>query len=194
MERPQSQSQSISGFFGYFSTAVLLADFAQKELHLSSALSATCYSLIGVSALVTRLSLGLLTHLFGGPRRLFFASQFLVGLFACFLPFCWNAESLLIWSIVYGSSIGPVIALVSIVLSQLFGTKDLALYHGVSRTGVGVGNLVGVPVIGMLAESHGYSIALVLGGVLVSFSTVFLVILEIIHRRKRRLEVQESVC
>ena len=48
MERPQSQS--ISGFFGYFSTPVLLADFAQKELHLSPALSATCYSLIGIMA------------------------------------------------------------------------------------------------------------------------------------------------
>lgn len=55
MERPQSQSQSISGFFGYFSTAVLLADFAQKELHLSSALSATCYSLIGIMAQILRI-------------------------------------------------------------------------------------------------------------------------------------------
>eukprot|EP00438_Fugacium_kawagutii_P034431 Skav211622 [mRNA] locus=scaffold3083:445690:448692:- [translate_table: standard] len=120
------------GFFGYFLAPSLLAEFAAKELHLSSTLSATCYSLMGVCGLVTRLSLGCLTHLCGGPRRLYFLSQILVGAIACFMPFCWNAASLLVWSAIFGNllatcaasfSIGPIIALVSVVLSDLFGTQ-----------------------------------------------------------------------
>ena len=64
----------------------------------------------------------------------------------------------------WGCSIGPIIALVSVVLSDLFGTKalhgstgiswqlwwfcqDLAMYHGCSRTGVGLGNLLGIPLL-----------------------------------------------
>ncbi|CAL1165153.1 unnamed protein product [Cladocopium goreaui] len=93
-----------------------------------------------------------------------------------------------------GCSIGPIIALVSVVLSDLFGTKDLAMYHGCSRTGVGLGNLLGIPLLSLLAEKQGFTVALILSGALVSFSTVFLIILEFLHRRKQRAEVQESRC
>ena len=37
-------------------------------------------------------------------------------------------------------------------LCWILPLEDLALYHGVSRTGVGVGNLVGVPVIGRFGQ------------------------------------------
>lgn len=181
-------------FLGFYLPPTLLAEFARNELHLSANLTAVCYSLIGVSGLFTRLSLGCLTHLLGGPRRLFFMAQLLVGALACCLPFCRNAESLLVWSAVYGSSIGPIIALVSVVLSDLFGTKDLALYHGCSRTGVGVGNLLGIPLLSLLAEQQGFTVALILSGALVSFSTVFLIVLELLHRKKLRDEVQEGTC
>lgn len=182
-------------FFGYFIPATLLAEFAKKELDLSPNLAALCYSLVGVSAFIGKLSSGCLTHCFGGPRRLFFASQLLVGAVACCLPFCWNAASLLVWSAVYGCGIGPVIAMVSVVLSDLFGTKDLALYHGVSRTAEGAGNLIGIPLLSLLAEKQGFTIALVLSGALVSFSTVFLILLELVQRWIRRSgEVRESRC
>lgn len=182
-------------FFGYFIPATLLAEFAKKELQLSPNLAALCYSLVGVSALIGKLSSGCLTHFFGGPRRLFFASQVLVGAVGCCLPFCWNAASLLVWSAVYGCGIGPVIAMISVVLSDLFGTKDLALYHGVSRTAEGAGNLIGIPLLSLLAEKQGFTIALVLSGALVSFSTVFLILLELVQRRKQRLpSAEESRC
>eukprot|EP00435_Cladocopium_sp_Y103_P011414 s3909_g3.t1 len=173
-------------FLGYFIPATLLAEFAKTELQLSPNLAAFCYSLVGVSALIGKLSSGYLTHFFGGPRRLFFASQLLVGAVGCCLPFCWNAESLLVWSAVYGCGIGPVIAMISVVLSDLFGTKDLALYHGVSRTGEGAGNLIGVPLLSLLAEKQGFTVALVLSGALVSCSTVFLILLELVQRRQQR--------
>jgi len=181
-------------FLGFYLPPTLLAEFAKNELHLSANLTAVCYSLIGISGLFTRLSLGCLTHLLGGPRRLFFTAQLLVGALACCLPFCRRAESLLVWSAVYGSSLGPIIALVSVVLSELFGTKDLALYHGCSRTGVGVGNLLGVPLLSLLAEQQGFTVALILSGALVSCSTVFLIVLELLHRKKQRDEVQEGRC
>lgn len=50
-----------------------------------------------------------------------------------------------------GCAIGPVIALISVVLSQLFGTQDLPLFMGFSRIGVGAGNLLGVPLVGLSA-------------------------------------------
>eukprot|EP00435_Cladocopium_sp_Y103_P012238 s1959_g3.t1 len=173
-------------FLGYFIPSTLLAEFAKTELQLSPNLAASCYSVVGVSALIGKLSSGYLTRCFGGPRRLFFASQLLVGAVGCCLPFCWNAESLLVWSAVYGCGIGPVIAMISVVLSDLFGTKDLALYHGVSRTGEGAGNLIGVPLLSLLAEKQGFTVALVLSGALVSFSTVFLILLELVQRRQQR--------
>ncbi|CAK9001820.1 unnamed protein product [Durusdinium trenchii] len=186
-------------FFGYFAPPTLLADFVQTELQLSAREAAMAYTLIGVSALATRLCLGFVTHLCGGPRRVHFASQVLVGAIACCLPLCWNAESLLAWSVLYGFSIGPVIALVSVVLSELFGTQELARYHGISRVGVGAGNLLGVPVTGWLAETQGYALALVSGGCLVSFSSIFLIALEVLHRKRKQkaqagAQVNEASC
>eukprot|EP00913_Durusdinium_trenchii_P030386 g28463.t1 len=161
-------------FFGYFAPPTLLADFVQTELQLSAREAAMAYTLIGVSALATRLCLGFVTHLCGGPRRVHFASQVLVGAIACCLPLCWNAESLLAWS-------------------------ELARYHGISRVGVGAGNLLGVPVTGWLAETQGYALALVSGGCLVSFSSIFLIALEVLHRKRKQkaqagAQVNEASC
>ncbi|CAJ1455763.1 unnamed protein product [Effrenium voratum] len=179
-------------FFGYFGPSVLLAEFARTELQLAPEDAANCYTLLGVSALLTRLCLGFITHACGGPRRVHFASQILAGAMTCLMPFCWNFESLLVWSVLYGFSIGPVIALISVVLSELFGTQALALYHGISRVGVGTGNMLGVPVIGLLTESQGYVFALVLSGCVVIAGTGFLVILEVLHRRKLRRDAQDA--
>ncbi|CAJ1335044.1 unnamed protein product [Effrenium voratum] len=179
-------------FFGYFGPSVLLAEFARTELQLAPEDAANCYTLLGVSALLTRLCLGFITHACGGPRRVHFASQILAGAMTCLMPFCWNFESLLVWSVLYGFSIGPVIALISVVLSELFGTQALALYHGISRVGVGTGNMLGVPVIGLLTESQGYVFALVLSGCVVIAGTGFLVILEVLHRRKLRTRKCQS--
>jgi len=81
-----------------------------------------------------------------------------------------------------------------VVLSELFGTQALPLYHGVSRVGVGMGNLLGVPVAGLIAERWGYEFAIVLSGSLVMMATTFLVILAILHRRKLNAEAQNSSC
>ncbi|CAE7620454.1 SLC16A13 [Symbiodinium sp. CCMP2592] len=181
-------------FFGYFVPPALLADFAQTELQLPPEAAANAYTVIGICALLTRLCLGAISHACGGPRRVHMACQILVGVVTCCLPFCWNLESLLVWSACYGLCIGPVIALISVVLSELFGTQALPLYHGVSRVGVGMGNLLGVPVAGLIAERWGYEFAIVLSGSLVMMATTFLVILAILHRRKLNAEAQNSSC
>lgn len=179
-------------FFGYFVPPALLADFAQNELQLPPEAAANAYTVIGICALLTRLCLGAISHICGGPRRVHMGCQILVGAVTCCLPFCWNLESLLVWSACYGLCIGPVIALISVVLSELFGTQALPLYHGVSRVGVGMGNLLGVPVAGLIAERWGYEFAIVLSGSLVMMATTFLVILAILHRRKLNAEAQNS--
>mmetsp|Transcript_66990 Transcript_66990/g.148682 ORF Transcript_66990/g.148682 Transcript_66990/m.148682 type:complete len:245 (-) Transcript_66990:165-899(-) len=170
-------------FFGYFAPSAMLADLAQNKLHLPSEAAAMAYTTMGIAALLTRLCLGFITNACGGPRRVHMVAQVLVGAATCLLPLCWNEETLLIWSACYGLCIGPVIALVSVVLTELFGIQALAMYHGVSRVGVGVGNLLGVPTAGLVAETAGYNAAMYMAGGLVVASTAFLVVLGSLQKR-----------
>ena len=61
---------SLKGFLGYFSPSVLLAELGKTELGLQPQVTASCYTAMGVSALATRLCLGLITRLCGGPSAL----------------------------------------------------------------------------------------------------------------------------
>ena len=89
-------------FLGYFSPSVLLAQFGETKLGLQPQVTASCYTAMGVSALATRLCLGPITRLCGGPSalskpsgasailgRVHFVAQVVVGAIACAMPFCW---------------------------------------------------------------------------------------------------------
>mmetsp|Transcript_8156 Transcript_8156/g.15035 ORF Transcript_8156/g.15035 Transcript_8156/m.15035 type:complete len:138 (-) Transcript_8156:75-488(-) len=77
----------------------------------------------------------------------------------------------------YGFTVGPIIALISVILSELFGTKVLPLYHGCSRLAVGFGAFAGPPFIAYLAESHGYHLACAVAGSCVLAGGFFLLLL-----------------
>eukprot|EP00933_Yihiella_yeosuensis_P031695 TRINITY_DN25264_c0_g1_i1.p1 TRINITY_DN25264_c0_g1~~TRINITY_DN25264_c0_g1_i1.p1 ORF type:complete len:495 (-),score=34.07 TRINITY_DN25264_c0_g1_i1:133-1572(-) len=176
-------------FAGWFGPATLFAQFANEELGIDSASAASANSLIGVGAFITRLFLGYITSFCGGARRTHLMSQVASGVMAVLFPFCWNLTSLTVWSLLYGFCIGPTIALVSVVLSELFGTHVLPLYHGCSRTGVGIGAFLGPPLIGKLVEVGGFRLGLVTAGGLVICSAGFLIILAVLQSRiQKQLE------
>jgi len=176
-------------FLSYFAPVALLADFAVEELGARPEEAALAYTMLGASALATRAVLGFLTELCGGTRRVHFASQALNSLMQVALPYCWNTKALLAWSVVYGLSVGPVIALISVILSELFGIESLPVLHGTSRLAVGLGTLVGPPMISRLVTLWGYRPAFLLGGLIEGTGLVFLTMLAVLQARHESRQV-----
>eukprot|EP00931_Biecheleriopsis_adriatica_P027517 TRINITY_DN16547_c0_g1_i2.p1 TRINITY_DN16547_c0_g1~~TRINITY_DN16547_c0_g1_i2.p1 ORF type:complete len:479 (-),score=61.16 TRINITY_DN16547_c0_g1_i2:337-1773(-) len=180
-------------FLGYFAPAILLAEYAEKKLHLSPEEAALAYSVMGMGALSTRVLLGVITKIMGSALRVFAASQTAVAIMTVILPWCaQNAVSTVAWSAAYGMCIGPLIAVISVVLSELFGAQNLPLYHGFSRAGVGLGTFCGPPLIGWLVEKAGYHAAFGVAGALVLFSQGFLALMWMIHRRRLLADESQS--
>eukprot|EP00927_Polykrikos_kofoidii_P036882 TRINITY_DN31099_c0_g1_i1.p1 TRINITY_DN31099_c0_g1~~TRINITY_DN31099_c0_g1_i1.p1 ORF type:complete len:524 (+),score=61.24 TRINITY_DN31099_c0_g1_i1:93-1574(+) len=169
-------------FSGYFGPPTLLAQFATDELGVDKNTAATAYTIIGISSFAARVSLGFLTERCGGARRVHFASQVLNGLMGMLLPFCWSSWSLFVWSAMYGFTVGPVIALISVVLNELFGIERLPLNHGFSRSAVGIGTFCGPPLVSRLVVVAGFRFGLFVSGAFVFFSPLFLILLTRFHR------------
>jgi len=177
---------------GYFAPAIMLAEFATNHLLLSSDDAAVAYTAMGVGALCTRVCLGLINKMLGGPLRVFAITQAAAGLMTVLLPWCAQDLILLVaWSAVYGLCIGPLIAVISVVLSEIFGAQQLPLYHGCSRTGVGLGVICGPPLVGWLVEVAGYHTAFGVAGGLMLSSECFLGLLIILDRRRILLHAGE---
>mmetsp|Transcript_144476 Transcript_144476/g.448573 ORF Transcript_144476/g.448573 Transcript_144476/m.448573 type:complete len:493 (+) Transcript_144476:66-1544(+) len=166
---------------GYFAPPALLAQYAEEEVRTGAGVASAMYTVIGVGALATRSILGCLTAAAGGSRRVHAASQLAVGAVALAAPLCRSSASLLVWSALYGLSMGPLIALISVILSELFGTEMLPLYHGFSRLAAGIGAFLGPPAIGFVADRAGYGVAFGIAGALVIASSVFLVALAVLQ-------------
>mmetsp|Transcript_3214 Transcript_3214/g.5266 ORF Transcript_3214/g.5266 Transcript_3214/m.5266 type:complete len:442 (+) Transcript_3214:46-1371(+) len=170
-------------FLGYFAPVTLLAQFTKEILKESPGVAAKMYTIIGVCAFLTRVSLGCITKHCRGARFVHFCSQLTNGLLVIVLPYCWSVESLAVWSALYGFSVGPVIALISVILSELFGTRMLPFYHGYSRLAVGLGTFAGPPFIAYIAESQGYRLACALAGGLIVVACNFLLLLAWLQSR-----------
>eukprot|EP00930_Biecheleria_cincta_P030248 TRINITY_DN20959_c0_g1_i1.p1 TRINITY_DN20959_c0_g1~~TRINITY_DN20959_c0_g1_i1.p1 ORF type:complete len:447 (+),score=40.36 TRINITY_DN20959_c0_g1_i1:32-1372(+) len=180
-------------FLGYFAPAIMLAEFATTHLRLNSHDAAIAYTAMGVGALCTRICLGPINKILGGPFRVFAITQAAAGLMTLLLPWCArDLISLVAWSAAYGLCIGPLIAVISVVLSEIFGAQQLPLYHGCSRTGVGLGTICGPPLIGWLVEAAGYHTAFGAAGALVLSSQFLLGLLFVLDRRRRCLAAAEN--
>mmetsp|Transcript_11740 Transcript_11740/g.35415 ORF Transcript_11740/g.35415 Transcript_11740/m.35415 type:complete len:390 (+) Transcript_11740:1-1170(+) len=168
---------------GYFAPPTLLAQFAEEELGASAEARSAVYTVMGIGALSTRVILGCLTGLVGGPRRVHLASQVAVGVLTVVVPACRSVASLAVWSALYGLSLGPLISLISVILSELFGTDALPLYHGLSRLAVGIGAFFGPPAAGFMVDRAGYGVAFPLAGGLVLAAKIFLAALAQLQAR-----------
>jgi len=165
-------------FLGYHAPSLLMAHFVAEDLKGPPGLTALAFSLTGVASFACRMFLGPLTSRVGGTRRMHRLSQISVGLHIMAMPFCCqNAWSLMVWSLMLGFLNGPLIALVSVLLCELFGPEDLPLNHGFSRLGVGVGTICGPPLISLIVENVSFAAGMVVSGAAVCCGSVFLLLL-----------------
>mmetsp|Transcript_78505 Transcript_78505/g.230251 ORF Transcript_78505/g.230251 Transcript_78505/m.230251 type:complete len:492 (+) Transcript_78505:41-1516(+) len=169
-----------------FTPPMLLAQYAQDELGVSAAATSAMYTCIGLCALITRFLLGCITGIVRNNRLLFSMCQIAIGIAILLVPLCRSQETLMVWSMLYGSCIGPYIPLISVILSELFGTAVLPLFHGFSRLGFGIGSLLGPPVIGFVVDRAGFRVAFLVSGATLIFAVCFLALLEVLQARHLR--------
>mmetsp|Transcript_81088 Transcript_81088/g.229667 ORF Transcript_81088/g.229667 Transcript_81088/m.229667 type:complete len:490 (-) Transcript_81088:294-1763(-) len=171
-------------FCGYFAPTTLLAQFAKDEAGASPEATSRMLSLLGCCALLTRLFLGCITRCAGGVRRVHLASTLAIGLATLVMPLCRSTAALTAWCACFGLSMGPLIPLISVILAELFGIDVLPLFQGVSRLGIGIGSLLGPPIVGGLVEMAGYGTAFAVAGAFVFTGSIFLVLMSWLQARR----------
>ena len=139
----------------YIATSMIpfthLVFYARDELHYDNA--AGLMSLTGLGSMVGRLSCGVLAVWI--PARWIFPALFLLqGCVLLWLPFCepWQLPS---FSMIYGVSSGVRIALVTLVVAELFGAHRVQPLFCLLGIPMGFGLLAGPPLAGMVFDLSG---------------------------------------
>ena len=139
----------------YIATSMIpfthLVFYARDELHYDNA--AGLMSLTGLGSMVGRLSCGVLAVWI--PARWIFPALFLLqGCVLLWLPFCepWQLPS---FSMIYGVSSGVRIALVTLVVAELFGAHRVQPLFCLLGIPMGFGLLAGPPLAGLVFDLSG---------------------------------------
>mmetsp|Transcript_52685 Transcript_52685/g.112415 ORF Transcript_52685/g.112415 Transcript_52685/m.112415 type:complete len:531 (+) Transcript_52685:121-1713(+) len=169
-------------FIGFFAPLTLMAQYVKEELHLTPQVAATTYMIVGGCGAPGRAGQGWLAQKTGGNMRMYIIAQFLTGIVTMGMPLCSSAPMMYVWAIFYGASTGPLIALATVVVSDLFGMERLVLLSGLSRFAVGIGVLVGPSFIALIVTSAGYLAAFVVAGCFIWGSSLLLLIIPVIQR------------
>ena len=118
--------------------------------------------IIGGASIVGRLGLGALGTVMP-LMRLYQISFLTMGLsFGLWLGAQWNVWLLLVFAIVMGLSYGGFIALSPAVAAALFGPVGLGGVLGALYTAAGMGALAGPPIMGLLVDTQGYNVTIVI--------------------------------
>lgn len=140
-------------------TAALFVPFAflpafALDLGASQIVAATLISVLGGMSVIGRLGLGLLGDRVGN-LRLFKMATLIMG--ASYL--LWLAATdygwLLTFAVVLGLGYGVRIALMPVILIELFGLQNLGAVLGVFFTATGVSALLGPPLAGFIVDYSG---------------------------------------
>jgi MFS family permease len=152
---------------------VFLPAFA-LDLGVSQVMAAALISVLGGMSVIGRLGLGLLGDRVG-TLRLFKVATLAMG--ASYL--LWLAATdygwLLVFAAVLGLGYGVRIALMPVILIELFGLQSLGAVLGVFFTATGVSALVGPPLAGFIVDyagSYRWAAALALALGLLGFAAV----------------------
>ena len=152
---------------------VFLPAFA-LDLGVSQVMAAALISLLGGMSVIGRLGLGLVSdHV--GTLRLFKVATLAMG--ASYLLWLAAADYgwLLVFAAVLGLGYGVRIALMPVILIELFGLQRLGAVLGVFFTATGVSALVGPPLAGFIVDNTGsyrWAAALALAMGLLGFAAV----------------------
>lgn len=77
-------------------------------------------------------------------------------------------------TIIYGFAIGPLISLTPVTLIEEFGLENLTISFGIIEVFIGIGNVIGLMLSGVLADSfdHLYAIQFTAGGALLVLASI----------------------
>ena len=72
------------------------------------------------------------------------------------LPLCQTAGELHGFAVLFGISSGTRVALMGLVLNELFGPERVPHLFGLTGLSIGLGQLIGPPLVGVIYELHSY--------------------------------------
>lgn len=85
--------------------------------------------------------------------------------------FCLDFQSLLIYSAVFGFTIGAYVGLTSVILVDLLGLEKLTNAFGLLLLHQGLASFIGPPIVGFLYDqSHSYMPGFLFAGCMISLS------------------------
>ncbi|CAK9083144.1 Monocarboxylate transporter 12 (MCT 12) (Solute carrier family 16 member 12) [Durusdinium trenchii] len=114
----------------------------------------TLISTIGAAAILGRFFGGLFASVIS-PSVLFLVVISLQGLSLILLPFCTSGVELHGFSVLFGISSGSRVALLSLLLNELFGVEKVPHYFGLVGAALGIGNLTGPTLVGTIVDMTG---------------------------------------
>lgn len=97
--------------------------------------------------------------------------------------------SLMVYSVVFGFTIGAYVGLTSVILVDLLGLEKLTNAFGLLLLFQGIASLLGAPVAGLLYDlTKTYVPGILMAGIMIALSGVMLFAIPPLQRRKQRRE------
>ncbi|OWA50083.1 putative Monocarboxylate transporter 14 [Hypsibius exemplaris] len=168
---------AISGFSGYIPFSFLV-DRAEKEAEVERKDTALLVSICGGLNLVGRLLAGVLAVQPWCNRYLLYLSAFIIsGVGTFFSIYCTTFTAFAIYGGVYGFTGGIIIALQSVVMTDIVGIENFSKAFGISLLVLGAAALGGTPTAGAIVDANNGSFHLafmIFGALMAVGGVVFL--------------------
>lgn len=102
---------------------------------------------------------------------------------------CQDYASLIVYSIVFGFTIGAYVGLTSVILVDLLGLEKLTNAFGLLLLFQGIASLIGPPFAGLLYDlTQTYKYAFIMAGITIAISGVVLFAIPPLQRRRDKRE------
>ncbi|XP_055303521.1 monocarboxylate transporter 12-like [Sitodiplosis mosellana] len=183
---------------GFYVPYFCLADQA-KVLGMTSEDGSWLLAAIGIANTLGRLILGYISDK-SWVNRLWVYNCCLVicGVATAASTLCIDFWSLIIYSAVFGFTIGAYVGLTSVILVDLLGLDKLTNAFGLLLLFQGIATFVGPPIVGFLYDqSHSYTPGFVFAGAMIALSGLILFFIPSMQRyyaqRELRSDREESV-